>query len=114
MDVILFSHTSNSSTFKYSTSPRNTSSYNPTRTNKMGWGHFIRGRLSKIWKTTQKTYLGKKYTSKWPLLCIKVITAAIKKIWEIHNILKFGAESQVISNHQKRLQSTIKSYYATY
>ena len=78
------------------------------------WDYFIRGRLSKIWTIAQKTYQGKKYTSKWPLLCIKAITAATQKIWEIRNILKFGTESQAISNHQKRLQPTIKSYYDTY
>ena len=81
---------------------------------KIGWDHFIRGRLSKLWKTAQKSYQGQKYTSKWPLLCIKAIITAIQKIWKIQNLFKFGTESQVISNNQKRLKPTIRSYYDTY
>ena len=80
----------------------------------IGWDHFIRGRLSKLWKIAQKTYQGQKYTSKWPLLCIKAITNASQKIWEIQNLLKFGTQSQVISNYQKILKPTIMSHYDTY
>ena len=80
----------------------------------IGWDHFVRGRLSKLWKVAQKTYQGQKYTSKWPLLCIKAITNATLKIWEIRNIMKFGTDSQVMTNHQKRLKPKIMAYYDTY
>ena len=80
----------------------------------IGWDHFVRGRLSKLWKVAQKTYQGQKYTSKWPLLCIKAITNTTLKIWEIRNIMKFGTDSQVMTNHQKRLKPKIMAYYDTY
>ena len=80
----------------------------------IGWDHFVRGRLSTLWKTAQKTYQGQKYTSKWPLLCIKAITNATLKIWEIRNLMKFDTDSQVMTNKQKRLKPKIMDYYATY
>ena len=80
----------------------------------IGWDHFVRGRLSKLWKVAQKTYQGQKYTSKWPLLCIKAIATSTQKIWEIRNIMKFGTDSQVMTNHQNRLKPKIMAYYNTY
>ena len=74
----------------------------------------IRGKLTHLWKSAQKIYQGEKYSSKWPLLCIKAIIQATQKTWEIQNILKFGTKTQVQSNHQKRLTPTITSYYNTY
>ena len=112
MNVIHTPHTFNTPTLKYPTSPRNTTSYKTTRTNRMGLLH--KRKIIKNMDNCSKNLPRKKYTSKWPLLCIKAITAATQKIWEIRNILKFGTESQAISNHQKRLQPTIKSYYDTY
>jgi hypothetical protein len=82
--------------------------------NKIGWDHFIRGRILGKWQVAQKLFLKTKYRSRWPILCIKSIKDASQKVWEIRNLLKFGTKPQVYTNHQKRLQPTIKSYYATF
>ena len=82
--------------------------------NKIGWDHFICGRISGQWKIAQKLFLKTKYKSRWPILCIKSIKDATQKVWEIRNLIKFGTKPQVYTNHQKRLQPTIKSYYATF
>ena len=74
----------------------------------------IRGKLTHLWKSAQKIYQGEKYSSKWPLLCIKAIIQATQKTWEIRNLSKFGTKTQAQSNHQKRLTPTITSYYETY
>jgi hypothetical protein len=79
--------------------------------NKIGWDHFIRGRISKKWKKAQKLYSKNTNNTKWPTLCIKSIREASQKIWEVRNLLKFGTDSQIKTNHQKRLQPIIREYY---
>ena len=70
--------------------------------NKIGWDHFIRGRISGQWQIAQKLLLKTKHRSRWPTLCIKSIKEATQKIWEIRNLIKFGTKL----NHPNQQQNT--------
>jgi hypothetical protein len=73
----------------------------------------LRKNIKKVGKA-RKLYSKTNNNSKWLILCIKSIREASQKIWEIHNLTKFGTDSQIQTNHQKRFLPTIREYYSTF
>merc|ERR1712115_272545 len=81
--------------------------------NSIGWDQMVRGRISKLWTTTQKIYHKErnKNNTRWAQHTIKALWDFGGEVWTKRNTIKYGTTEEIESSEKSKMKPIILQHY---